>query len=521
MGVKTSGYRFTRSLLASIKRRIREVLGPEDPEILEYYAPYKKELRSARALPSSREHFVAEASRRWVTLVGDFHTLEHAQKTYLHLLEDLAASKVRPIVVLEMAEARHDVALHRFVRGGIEEGEFLEAIDYFHRWGFNFLHYRPLFDHARERRLAVHGLNRQGPLVSRDRYMAYRIRHLCAAYPNQPLLVLVGDLHLASGHLPAELQKQGIAPLLLFQNSETLYMRRLRRGEEPTGWFYLGKDRYLVNNTPPTVKMQTFLTWLEHGGEALCAMYGFCGRDVDPEGEVELSDTVQRYIRALHDLFGLRHKSDDDFQVFTFNSLGFLNDSYYRKPPGSWLAALVKDGYSVYSPHERTIYVPMMDLNRTVEEAMHYLMDAELPTGPSLRAFLERAHYFASGFLASKLVNPSRHAPDEAEMRRKVKEIQALPPGKQKRKLERLKGALEGCLRYLDMRRRQGRWEASELEAVTRTDFQTLFGVSRHLGYLLGQKLYEAYDRGEVSAGGLRRYAFQQRDPFYLVEEGP
>ncbi len=518
MHYQTSGYRFTRYLLTSIKRRLREVLGPEDEEIQDYYVHYKRELKGARATPVEREAFLSQAVRRWVTLVGDFHTLEHAQKCYAGLLEDLALRRTRPILALEMAHANQDVPLARFVRGGLEEADFLESIRYFQNWGFNFHHYRPIFDHARLHRLAVHGLNKEGSLAERDRFMAYRIRHLCARYPDQPLLVLVGDLHLASPHLPRTLAGQGIAPLVLLQNSESIYMRRLKRKQEPTGWFSLGRDRFLVNNTPPTVKMQTYLTWLEHGGEALCALYGFCSAGVDPDGEVELADTVQRYIRALHDLFGLRNKPDDDFQVFTFKSLEFLNDSYYRKPPGLHLARLVRDGHSVYSPKGKTIYVPMMDLNRTVEEAMHYLMGSEMATGPSFRDFLDRIHYFACGFLASRLINPNRHTPSGDEMRDRLTQIRSSASGKQRKKLSRQEAAFEFALRFLEVRRRSGRWAEEEIAPVLKSDVETVFAVSRQVGYTVGAALYEAYDRGEVSGANLRRYAFQQRDPFFLTD---
>jgi hypothetical protein len=518
MRYQTSGYRFNRYLLASIKRRLREVLGPDDEEIQDYYLRYKRELRSSRAVPVDRSDFMAQAGLRWVTLVGDFHTLEHAQKTYLRLLEELAHRKTRPILVLEMAHASQDVPLTRYVRGGMEEADFLEETRYFRNWGFNFNHYRSIFDHAREHRLAVHGLNKDGSLPERDRFMAYRIRHLCVRYPDQPIVVLVGDLHLAAPHLPRSLAAQGIAPLVLLQNSESIYMRRLKRNQDPTGWFSLGRDRFLFNNTPPTVKLQTYLTWLEHGGEALCALYGFRSAGVDPDGEVELADTVQRYIRALHDLFGLRGKPDDDFQVFTFKSLDFLNDSYYRKPPGTHYARMVRDGHSMYTPKGQTIYVPMMDLNRTVEEAMHYLMGVEMPTGSSFRDFFDRIHYFASGFLASKLVNPTRRAPTTAEMRDRLAKIRSSLNSKQRKKLSRQEAAFESALTFLSIRKRSGRWGAEDVAPVLRSDTDTLFAVSRQVGYSVGVALYEAYNRGEVSGANLRRYAFQQRDPFFLTD---
>ena len=47
----STGYRFTADLLQSIKRQIREVQGPSDPDLEAYYRAYSLELERCRARP--------------------------------------------------------------------------------------------------------------------------------------------------------------------------------------------------------------------------------------------------------------------------------------------------------------------------------------------------------------------------------------------------------------------------------------------------------------------------------------
>lgn len=518
MVMKARGYTFTHQLLTSIKRRIREERGPVDDAVEAYYRPYADELERARPRPSGEDLFLAESARSPVTLVGDFHTLDDAQRNYLHVLKALVTMKVRPIIVLEMAHASYDLPVHQFVREAITEPEFLERIRYFENWGFDFAHYRPIFEFARGLKLAVHGLDKAGELDARDRFMALRIKHLSARYPGQPILALVGDLHLAEPHLPLEMSRQGIEPLILFQNSESIYMRKLKRGREPCGWWKLSRRRFLWNTTSPAVKMQTYLSWLEHGGEAIYAMYGYC-RWGETDGEIELADTVQQYISALHDLFGLRHRQDDDFQVFTFHSLHFLDDPWFKRGAGARYAAIVRDGRSLFTRWNKTLYVPVLDINQTVEESMHYLMDRDIPVEATHRAFMERVHYFASGYTASKLVNPTRTTPSPGDMAALVRRHPRIVSRKERKKLERQVRVFENVLAFLHLLGSRDAWRPEDVGPVLAADLETLYSVSRQVGYWLGDRLYRAYDAGRISGAELRRYAFQQTDPFYLLDD--
>jgi len=503
--------------LASIKRLIREVQGPEDPEIRAYYRPYSDELERARTKPMQEKDFLRICASSPVVLVGDFHTLDQAQGTFLHLLEGLEALGITPTIGLEMVDARDDDALAHYVKGRLRDCDFLENIGYFKDWGFDFSHYKPILTHARRRRLSVCGINFRGTLAGRDRLMAGRIEALSRGANSAPLLVLVGDLHLAKEHLPAELLKRGLRPPILFQNSETVHMRKLSYGLEPFGWWSLGQGRYLNNNTPPTVKMMTYLTWLEHGGEALQMLYGYCRPGSEArEGELDIAETVRTYIRLLKSVFDLYLKTDEDYQVFMYKDLEFLDNPFFKKNPGKAYRSIILDGRAVYIHRHRTLYIPMLDVNRTVQETMHYLMRAPLPFGKTHNAFMNRIHYFTSGYLGSKLINPMRHSPSLEEMEKSVRSYKRVPSEKERQKLQRQWGIYNAVLRFFRILDRRSEGLMLEWEPLLKLDRDSAFALSEQIGRTLGDFLYATYNEGKVSAKELKMYIFQQQNPIAL-----
>ncbi len=513
-----AGYAFNARLLESVKRQIREFQGPGDDELEAYYRSYSDELerRGARRIEAGK--FLETCAGETITVVGDFHTLDQAQKAYLKLVKGLVSMEERPVLLLEMVSANHDGALRKYVNSELEAQDFLEEINYFKHWGFNFYNYDPILKYAGEKGLAVHGLNKEGNLSNRDRFMAAKILHIASHHPGQPVLALVGDLHLAEPHLPAALEKAGIVPLLLFQNSESVYMRKLRRGAPPTGWWSLGSGRYLNNNTPPAIKMQSYLDWLEHGGEAMCIFFGICSLGMNREDDVDLSDTVLTYVRALEDLFALGHKENHDFETYTLKSLDFLRDPFYKKGYGRLLAGLVREGHSLYVEEKRTLFVPLLDVNHTVEEATHYLMHAEFPLGESLPDFTARLHYFACGYLGSKLMNPSRSTPMAAEMRKRLRVKAEALRETEREKLVEERRVFGAALDFFGLVRTGKDKEPGTMDEILCADSDNHFMVSRRIGYIIGETIYDSYDAGGYSGGELGDFVFKERTPFALLD---
>ncbi|MCX7830469.1 MAG: ChaN family lipoprotein, partial [Acidobacteria bacterium] len=357
---KLVGLNFYLKLLKSIKRSIREVQGPEDKEIRSYYRAYASYLEKCRVLESSLKELLNCVRETKILLVGDFHTLYQAQRQFLKILEFLEDQGIKPIVCLEMTLKKDQQHLEEYINGKINEKEYIEKTDYFRTWGFDFLNYRKILNYLKAKSLQSYGINKVGSLTERDKFISQEIVKIREKHQNSIIVCLVGDLHIASSHLPKELARLGLSPTIVYQNSESVILRKLKNGEDPYKFYKIEKNVFLVNNTPPWIKMQSYLTYLEHGSEPFFMRYGFTKSDEDSE-EIDYSSTVQNYIKALKDAFSLHNKPDDDFQVYTMEDLSFLENAYFRKEPGKTFAKVIRNDKSLYITFENTIYTVFLD----------------------------------------------------------------------------------------------------------------------------------------------------------------
>ena len=506
---------FYLKMLKNIKRSIREVQGPEDSEVRSYYRSYAGFLERSKAFTSALGEVTGKAAETGVLLVGDFHTLWQAQRQFIKVLESFEDRGLRPVVLLEMVEARKNRALRAFIEGEAGEKEYLDQSDYFESWGFDFSHYLPILKYLKNKKLEAYGINRNGSLKERDRFMAKEISEAMGRTEACPAVVLVGDLHIAPAHLPRELAGLGLRTTRLFQNSETIILRRMRDGKDPYDFFRLGQDDFLVNNTPPWIKMQSYLTWLEHGAEALYTMYGYSSRGEEEEEEegVDFSGTVQNYIRALKDIFNLHNKKDDDFEVYMMDDLSFLDDGYFRKDPGKSFAKVIRNARSLFMTRNNTIYTVSPDVNHTVEESMHYLMGKDLAPGNDEQSFWERIHYFSAGYLASKMINPVRETLKQASMREILERIGQVRREKERRYLLRQAIVCNAMREFYDLALKD-RLTSLEIAGLLKIDADNLFELSRAIGYQAGDALFEDYNGGELSGRDLKHMIFTPHPPY-------
>jgi hypothetical protein len=505
---------FYLKLLKNIKRSIREVQGSEDAEVKSYYRSYASFLERSKAFPSDLEAVIRRSEEAGVLLVGDFHTLWQAQRQFIKILEALGDRGKEPLVLLEMADAGKNRVLKMYLEGKISEKEYLDKSRYFSSWGFDFSHYGPILSFLKSRKIESHGINKSGTLRERDSFMAGEIFGAHQKSDRRPVIVLVGDLHIAPAHIPRELSRLGLRAVTLYQNSESVILRRMKDGKDPYEFFQLSENDFLVNNTPPWIKMQSYLTWLEHGGEQLYAMYGYAPQgEEDEEEEIDLSATVQNYIIALKDIFSLHNKKDDDFQVYSMADLSFLDDKYFRKEPGKSYAGVIRNARSIFLTRDNTIYTVFPDVNHTVEESMHYLMGKDLPAGDGERDFWERIHYFASGYLASKMINPMRETLKRASLKEILERIGQVRTEKERRYLLRQAVVCNAMAGFFNLAMKD-RLTFLELQQLLRQDKETVFELSRAIGYQVGEALFADYDKGELSGRDLKHCMFTTKEPF-------
>jgi len=434
-----------------------------------------------------------------VVYVGDYHTLPQAQRAFLRLLRRLP--ETRPVTVaLELVPARRQRDVDAYLGGRVDVDELRDLVlPDFGEWQ----NWREILELSRARGYHVIGIDAaaRGPtgskLGGRDRFAARRITRARERWPAAPVFVLVGELHVAPGHLPLEVQRLARQPLqdvIVYQNCEAIWQDLERRGiEHAVELVRVRSHEYALMNTPPIVCQQSFLNWL----------------DID-EGLPEVGAPEERfhkYARSIAELFELPlGDALDEVEVASVVDLSFLQRLRRRGDFSEADMRAIKRqilaSESYYIPRAKMVYLGRLAINHATEEATHFLrhISADNDEPKSLvDAFYARCLEEALGFLGSKVINHKRKCPHLPWFER-VARSRAVSAGE--RRLARLVLA-------------HARMEAGEkvrgLARIYRSDAETFNAVTHVLGYMLGDKLYYAMLDGRLEKREIRSLFF---DPF-------
>ena len=445
-----------------------------------------------------------------VAYVGDYHTLKQAQRSFLKLVQRRWPR--RPLVLaLEFVQGRHQRALDAWLAGELDDDAFLRAIQYqrhavFDTWS----NFKPLLEEARRLKLPVVGLDLiSGSLAERDGYAARRIVAALQKHPGAQVFALAGQLHVAPPHLPAAVDRElsrrklpAVKGLSIYQNCERIWWALQREGRElEVEACVLREGEWCLINTPPVVVQQSFLDWVE-GGEA----------PLDGGGMLEgrfrmLARSVARFLgldtaevrEALHGV-----------SVYSAGDLSFLQRlpaQGFKKAEIRQIERQILSRESYYIPRARIAYLANLSLNHAAEEAAHFVRNVVSGAGdeprPLVDAFYSRALEEAYAFCGSKIVNPRRKCPHEAEFERLARASDAFTREVARFVLEHR--ALEKTGRGLQRLRPLWQSQGSEL----------FNAVTHSLGYMLGERLYYALATGRMLKRDVRALFL---DP--LAEEG-
>ena len=263
--------------------RLKSSLFGTDPYVhSRYINDFHREFRSFKAR-LSHQQLLEICAKPDILFLGDYHALPSCQMFAAGLLRHLARGSRRVVLFIEMVFARHQRALDRYLAGEIDEVELRRLIHYDRDWGYPWEGYRALLSAAREAGIAVVAADappRSGLRLirRRDRHAAVKIRERLQAEPQGRALVVFGESHMASGHLPREvneeLERHGMErrSIVIVQNTEEIYWACARAGQEGTEAVMVDSQRYCVFNASPLAKYeayrQTLLRWAQQEDEA-------------------------------------------------------------------------------------------------------------------------------------------------------------------------------------------------------------------------------------------------------------
>ncbi|MEK2688823.1 ChaN family lipoprotein [Bdellovibrio sp. GT3] len=431
--------RIRKDLYLQMEKQVRHRLGEDTPELMRYHKTYQNEF--------SRKWQAAEHAELWdqiadsqVVLMGDFHALHQSQKAQLRVLRNIP--KNRPLVLaVEFFDAADQLKIDKFMSGKMSEKDFLKSIQWEAKWGFPWEHYRPILRYAQKNKIPVFGLNKAfakrnaTTLKSRDVFAGKKISELTKSHPESLIFVVYGDLHLASAHIPTEIQKNLGKPfakkvLSLFQNSDKLYFQLLKKGEEgSTDLIRINRNTFCLMSVPPWVKWQNYLMYLE---QAYDEGLHFTSDEEDDDdwdededsdfAPVDFTDHVGRYVKIMADELGLK-VSLSGLSVYTAHDDSFWSQvrEHYDAKKQLWIQRLIEDENSFYLPEISAAYLARGTVNHAATLAMHYV-HAQVSEAKTLfsevpQDFLRLIWMEAVAYFGSKMINPKRKTDTIADIK--------------------------------------------------------------------------------------------------------
>lgn len=521
--------RIQRRLVQRMKEEIRGSIQRESPEISRYIREYHRATRTSTAI-SDKKHLIDAVAASDLVYVGDYHTLRESQNTVLRLLDELIRRpdfwrrKKAVILALEMILAEHQPILDKYQQGGLDEPTFLRAIGYQENWGFNWSHYKVLLDYARLNGIDVIAVNSNPPrgphhLRRRDANAAHILAFVSQRVPDALLMVLFGDLHVAERHLPAavdaELARAGATRrrLIVYQNVERIYWSLARRGlEQKVDVVKIRDGAFAVLNSTPLASFRSYLDWQEQHEGLRCEMHPWWCDVGGPE--VDLTDLVIDFVRTISAFLGIQLPIPklEQLSVRTTHERDYLRHlgrQILTPEEVREIEVQIRKNAPTFVTRADTIFLPDFSVNHAAEQAAQFVLFRCSGTRRWVRRRHEDEFYAmvlrsALGYFGSKLVNHKRLCRKEPDYR----EFLARNRGRRlaldwQRELRRV--AAYVCLHVERERAWLARGVWQKVRNINGLDLSVRLGFAHALGYMLGDRLFDALVQGHAQKEEIRR----------------
>ena len=503
-----------------VQRMKREIFGSDKSGRSGYIKRFNTEFGSFRD-QCSVEDVLGRSAVSDIVYFGDYHPLRVSQDWILRLMMELTGRGRKLVLALEMLYVRQQEQLDRWMKGTITEEEFLETIDYKSEWGFDWESYRRIFELARDPFIPIFGIDSEPRdhlkyIRKRDRMMARRIANIRRFFPGYLILVMVGESHLASRHLPAEVGKacgDDLEETVIVQNMDEIYWDLLREGKEQVEAVKVDEDKFCILNASPIVKYQAYRDiidlWVEGDGaerylpdleEMVDYILAFL---VGEEGDTKI--TVDGNVfEGLEDVF------PEVYCRQTYKAFGSLLRSKRISQLGVVAAteSLRRYGLS-YVPAINAFLVLDFDSQSAAREAarfLHFALSGRMGSeGKWIDSIEDRFYRFvieeALVYMGAKIVDSTLDCMKTdpllsvVDSRGVVKNRAADMTLAESRSVVKL-------LKYhakRDMKDGKAKRSTTTLEKIHRLSLKKRLLLIRSLGHTLGEAIHESHFRGEVS----------------------
>ncbi len=282
-----------RSVIRSLKK---EIFGLDKTSKSSYIREFHSELSGYRKI-CSKDDVLERAAGSDIVYFGDYHPLDASQELAVDLLAELKARGAKVVLALEMLYEYQQETLDRWMKGAMSEEEFLEAINYRSEWGFSWESYRRFFEAAKDPFVPVFGIDYEPRdqlrfIRRRDRMIARKIASIRNFFPGHTILVVTGESHIASNHVPEDVRKLTggrLKETTIVQNIDEIYWRLLRKGRQDAEAVQVDAGRYCIFTASPMIKYQSYRRVIDIWTEG-------AGCDIHTPSMGEMFDNILNFI---------------------------------------------------------------------------------------------------------------------------------------------------------------------------------------------------------------------------------
>jgi hypothetical protein len=478
-----------KRILKNIKQRVTKILKSPGKEIELYARQYNRQV-SRPWKPSNKQKLIQRVSKSEIVYGADFHAHAQAQRTHLRILRSLPEDK-KIVLALECFESQDQKVIDLYMKGKISETDFLKQISWAKKWGFTWQHYQPLVELAKERGYKILGLNKyyastsRKTLVSRDKHAA-RILAKQFLFSNDLIYVIFGELHLSKQNLPRQVElalKRKISHVVVFQNVEKVYFDLIKAKKDLTvNVVQFTDDQFCISNSPPWVKWQSYLLFLEKVVE-------FDSAEEDPTHHAH--DLFHQQLELLKSEFQV---SCDVSRLSVFgpgdlDPKSLIQSGRLSKSEMAQIESDISNEKSFIIPQFHLVYIARLSLNHISSMAGQWLFISNSGTDRLFwdlpQDFIRLIWLEAISFFCSKILNPGRGLDT-------LKDISKLILKSTKREEDMLKL----CLSFK-------RFEIMQPLQSKKWSFiprhrSSYFGASKKLGAMMGEQMFWGYRSGTI-----------------------
>ena len=488
-------FSFQKRLYEETLAEVSYHLSRQPKAIVNYQSEFNETL-PVRAAPSSVDELLKAVVPGCTILFGDFHTLASSQRAAIRLISLITSYKpqIKLQIGIEFLRSEHSSFLGDYQAGKISESELLAKTEYSKNWGFPWKYYQQILQCAKDYNIEVFAFNEKraktASMKSRDEKIAKRCMEARKQDQDLVQIVIVGEHHLASNHLPVAFLKFGKSEdsiLRVFNNIDTYYFQLQKiKSDLHSEVMKVNSNTFCILNTAPWIKWKSLSIWVESSKKNQSDddfnEFEFDSDHLFLTMASELSEFLKMPIEYRHiENFNLTKTTEIEEVSLTRTQF----DSSNSHEQEMLFESFRKDGY-FYVPESRSVVICDDNPHHLAELAgQHIFSIAAMNQNPS--QFLTKVLRYAFAAFSSKVYAPSRIVMSDQD------HIKFLSKNQFRTKSELIKRkriASKSTLRFWQIILSDLNQLPSILE---RADRATSGDVSKLIGKSLGIKMYTSY----------------------------